>query len=61
MRVSMVAFDDGSEHSLYLDGSPTDHINPDLFSGADLTTAIALSGELFSGLPRSNTDLPVQN
>ena len=37
------AFDDGSEHSLYLDGSPTDHINPDLSSGADLTTAIALS------------------
>ena len=43
VRVSMVAFDDGSEHSLYLDGSPTDHINPDLSSGADLTTAIALS------------------
>jgi len=43
VRVSMVAFDDGSERSLYLDGSPTSHINPDLSSGPNLTTAVALS------------------
>lgn len=43
VRVSIVAFDDGSESSVHLNGSPTDHINSDLTSGLDLTTALPLS------------------
>lgn len=43
VRVSMVAFDDGSENDKWLNGSPATSINADLTSGNDLTLAKPLT------------------
>ena len=39
VRVSMVGFDDGTEKDKYLDGKLVSHINADLSTNVDLTTA----------------------
>ncbi len=39
VRVSMIGFDNGADHSRILDGKNVVRINPDLTSGIDLTTA----------------------
>jgi type II restriction/modification system DNA methylase subunit YeeA len=43
VRISMVAFDNGSENEKWLDGSPVANINADLTSGNDLTLAKPLT------------------
>ena len=43
VRVSIVAFDGGSERSRFLNGAPTTHINPDLSTGSDLTRIVPLA------------------
>ncbi|MEO1165291.1 MAG: DNA methyltransferase [Chloroflexota bacterium] len=43
VRVSMIAFDDGSETEKTLDGEPVNVINPDLTSSVDITVAEKLS------------------
>lgn len=53
VRISIVGFDDGTEPSRTLGGSPVPSINPDLSSGADLSAAIRLresSGAAFIGV-----------
>jgi type II restriction/modification system DNA methylase subunit YeeA len=39
VRVSMIAFDDGTEKEKYLDGKKVSNINPDLSSSANVTSA----------------------
>jgi hypothetical protein len=43
VHVSMVGFDNGTESTRVLDGSPVEWINPDLTTGPDVTTAKRLS------------------
>jgi type II restriction/modification system DNA methylase subunit YeeA len=43
VRVSIIAFDNGTERELVLDGSSTTHINSDLTGGINLTEAVPLS------------------
>lgn len=43
VQVSMVGFDDGSEHDLFLDGESANRINTDLTSGVDTTRAQRLT------------------
>jgi type II restriction/modification system DNA methylase subunit YeeA len=43
VNVSMVGFDNGSEHPRTLDGQPVENINPDLTAAVNLTVAQSLS------------------
>jgi hypothetical protein len=52
VHVSIIGFDDGSEQDVMLDGEPATHINPDLNTDIDVTTAYVLkdnSGLCFEG------------
>lgn len=46
VRVSMIGFDDGSDHSRILDGEPATNINPNLTSGIDVSVANILRENL---------------